>query len=66
MKYSVSVCGILLLAVASAGAQVASHAPTTLTQPGAQSPATLPMTATGKPVARVNGKVLTDSDLVRE
>ena len=52
-----------------ASAQVASHAPTTIAkaQPAVakqpQSPITQP---TGKPVAKVNGTVLTDKDLLRE
>lgn len=58
MKVKLSICGILLLAVASASAQVASHAPTVFKQP-ANAPA-------AKAVARVNGAVLTDVDLVRE
>jgi parvulin-like peptidyl-prolyl isomerase len=52
----------------SLSAQVASHAPTALaTQPSpnafAQGPAPI---VTGKPVARVNGMVVTDRDLLRE
>ena len=45
-------------------AQVASHAPTT----GAKTSAfqTTALQPTGKPVARVNGTVLTDKDLLRE
>jgi peptidyl-prolyl cis-trans isomerase SurA len=66
MNYKLSICGFLLLAFAAAGAQVASHAPTVFTQAPAQGPATLALTAAGKPVARVNGSVLTDADLVRE
>ena len=61
MKYKLSICATLLLCLPAAFAQVASHqqnsfsVPTThLTQPS------------GKPVARVNGVVLTDKDLVRE
>jgi parvulin-like peptidyl-prolyl isomerase len=61
----------VLVSVSLAGplsAQVASHAPTALaTQPSpnafAQSPAPI---VTGKPVARVNGVVMTDRDLLRE
>ena len=47
------------------GAQVASHAPTVFAQPPAQDTAAQPRRQ-GKPVARVNGTVLTDADLVRE
>ncbi len=52
-----------MLVCATAGAQVASHAPTVFTQaPTARGS----LTAEAKPVARVNGSVLTDADLVRE
>lgn len=50
--------GFLLLIAATAGAQVASHAPT-----GVKSAA--PITA-DQPVANVNGTVLTGADLLRE
>ncbi|MGO9338123.1 MAG: peptidylprolyl isomerase [Terracidiphilus sp.] len=66
MKSQFPVCIFLTLAVAAAGAQVASHAPTVFTQAPAQAPANGTATAAGKPVARVNGTVLTDADLVRE
>jgi len=65
MKYKFPICIFLLLAFAAAGAQVASHAPTVFTQPPAPAPAAGPQAA-GKPVARVNGSVLTEADLVRE
>lgn len=53
-----------VLALAPAGAQVASHAPTVFNQsPAPQQPAP---SLTGKPVARVNGAILTDADLLRE
>ena len=69
-----------LLGAALASAQVASHAPTMpvttapVTTPvstgahgGAASPvSTASMQVSGKPVARVNGSVLTDRDLLRE
>jgi peptidyl-prolyl cis-trans isomerase SurA len=59
MKFKVSICALLLALPASA--QVASHASTsTQTQPA------VAVQPTGKPVARVNGVVLTDKDLVRE
>jgi hypothetical protein len=50
-----------------APAQVASHAPSAPSQ-GAKVPSAqvAPMQAIGKPVARVNGAVLTDRDLLRE
>ncbi|MGB8260591.1 MAG: peptidylprolyl isomerase [Terracidiphilus sp.] len=59
MKVTFPIAGFLLAALATAGAQVASHAPTVFTPPAAPAPA-------GKPVARVNGAVLTEADLVRE
>ena len=64
MKYKLSVC-ILLVTALAAAAQVASHSPTGA---GQQSPlATVsPAQASDKPVARVNGAVLTDRDLLRE
>jgi len=58
----------LLLAAGAAGAQVASHAPT-LAKPAADPAAAhpqAPMAASSTPVARVNGTVLTEADLVRE
>jgi len=60
MKYQL-ITAILLVAAAAAPAQVASHAPTAAGAP----PATA-MQVTGKPVAKVNGVVLTDKDLLRE
>lgn len=66
MQYRLTICGLLLLNFATAGAQVASHAPTILKQAPAQAPATLSQVAPDKPVARVNGAVLTNADLVRE
>ena len=55
---------LLLCPFAPAGAQVASHAPTVFKQP-APAPAPGPSPTAGKPVARVNGSVLTEADLVR-
>ena len=63
MKNKLSIC-ILLLAAAAA-AQVASHAPTGMGNAEATSPVS-PAQVSDKPVARVNGAVLTDRDLVRE
>src|SRR5271169_3051892 len=66
MKYKLTIFAAILLAVVASRAQVASHAPTAVSQqsrPGAPAPA---MVITGKPVARVNGAVLTDRDLQRE
>jgi parvulin-like peptidyl-prolyl isomerase len=58
MNRTFTTLGFLLLASAAAGAQVASHAPTVFSQPSAAPDA--------KPVAQVNGAVLTGADLVRE
>jgi peptidyl-prolyl cis-trans isomerase SurA len=69
MKYPVSICTVLLVALAAASAQVASHAPTAIANttarqaPAGQVSASQP---SDKPVARVNGAVLTDRDLLRE
>jgi parvulin-like peptidyl-prolyl isomerase len=61
------VFALLLVAAAGASAQVSSHAPTGAAKPAAS--ATAPPSAfqvSDKPVARVNGAVLTDRDLLRE
>lgn len=63
MKYLV-VFALLLAAVTSTRAQVASHAPTE-TAKQAQGSAN-PFQVSDKPVAKVNGVVLTDRDLLRE
>ena len=65
MQHKFPIAGFLFLAVATASAQVASHAPTVFTQPAAAKPS-VAMAPVNKPVARVNGAVLTDADLVRE
>ena len=62
MNCKLSICAMPLLAFAAAGAQVASHSPTVFTQ----APGPTPMASVTKPVARVNGAILTDADLVRE
>lgn len=65
MRYKLPIC-LLLVATSAAVAQVASHAPTGV---GAAASATSPVSpaqVSDKPVARVNGAVLTDRDLVRE
>jgi peptidyl-prolyl cis-trans isomerase SurA len=64
MKYTFSISALLFLAFTAAGAQVTSHKPTVLSQPAASSAA--PQRPGDKPVARVNGAVLTTTDLVRE
>jgi parvulin-like peptidyl-prolyl isomerase len=66
MKYKLSI--FLLMTALAAGAQMASHAPS---QPGTQparpvASSTASFQVTDKPVARVNGAVLTDRDLLRE
>jgi peptidyl-prolyl cis-trans isomerase C len=63
MKYQVSICALLLLALSSAPAQVASHAPTAVAKPVSSTAAPQ---VSGRPVARVNGVVLTDKDLLQE
>jgi peptidyl-prolyl cis-trans isomerase SurA len=62
MNCKLSIWAVPLFVFAAAGAQVASHAPTVFKQ----TPAPAPITPASKPVARVNGAVLTDADLVRE
>jgi len=64
MKYRIAI--VMLLGSAVGMAQVASHAPAL--KPTAPAPAgsVSSMQVTGKAVARVNGAVLTDRDLLRE
>jgi len=66
MRIQLQSCAFLLLAVAAAGAQVASHAPTVLSQPSHPASGPGVPNVAGKPVAIVNGSVLTETDLVRE
>ncbi len=59
----------LALSVSVASAQVASHAPTALANASASNttaPVVSPLQVSDKAVARVNGAVLTDRDLLRE
>ena len=69
MRHLHPICAALLMMAAAAPAQVSSHAPTTMTNaatslpPAQMAPA---MQVSDKPVARVNGAVLTDRDLLRE
>jgi len=63
MKYQLPICAVLLLSLSAANAQVASHAPTAVAKPVS---ATSAPRVSGKPVARVNGVVLTDRDLLQE
>ncbi|MGC1449872.1 MAG: peptidyl-prolyl cis-trans isomerase [Candidatus Sulfotelmatobacter sp.] len=64
MKYRLPIFGLLAMALSTASAQVASHAPTAVANPA--SAQTSPVQVSDKPVARVNGAVLTDRDLLRE
>ncbi len=66
MNYKLSISALVLLALATASAQVASHAPTAVSQPARPGTPVAATQLTGKPVARVNGAVLTDGDLQRE
>lgn len=64
MKRQLTICATLLAASIAASTQVASHAPTT---PARSAPAQVAaLQVNDKPVARVNGAVLTDRDLLRE
>jgi len=65
MKHKLPICALLLAALlfSAASAQIASHAPTAAANSSAQGSAPQ---ASDKPVARVNGAVLTDRDLLRE
>lgn len=54
---------LLLTAVSSASAQVASHVPSSTPEPFGSS---VSFQAVGRPMVRVNGVVLTDRDLLRE
>ncbi len=61
MKFKFAICTVLLTASSIAPAQIASHS-----QPQSFSVPSTQLRPAGKPVARVNGVVLTDVDLVRE
>ena len=64
MKYKLTI-GILVMTALCATAQVASHSSSPIVTASA-SPDLPPLQNSGKPVARVNGVVLTDHDLLRE
>jgi len=64
MKYQLPISALLAMTVSAASAQVASHAPTAITNTA--SAQTSPLQVSDKPVARVNGAVLTDRDVLRE
>ena len=66
MNRTTTLLGTMMLAVATASSQMASHAPTGLKQAPAQAQGLVTLQAQGKPVARVNNTVLTDVDLLRE
>jgi parvulin-like peptidyl-prolyl isomerase len=66
MKDKLSICAMVLLAIGISPAQVASHAPTMVSQPDRPGTPAAAMVITGKPVAKVNDAVLTDRDLQRE
>ena len=67
MKYQLLICGMLASTLTAATAQVASHAPSVMMNTGSASATTSSsMQVSDKPVARVNGAVLTDRDLLRE
>ncbi|ABF39749.1 hypothetical protein Acid345_0744 [Candidatus Koribacter versatilis Ellin345] len=68
MKYAVQSAALVLISVSAAFAQMASHAPTAVAKERTATtsvPAARPVDET-KPVARVNGTVLTERDLLRE
>src|SRR3984957_13231571 len=64
MKYQLPISALLAMTLSAASAQVASHAPTAITN--AASAQTSPLQVGDKPVARVNGAVLTERDVLRE
>jgi parvulin-like peptidyl-prolyl isomerase len=67
MKYKTYICAILIISWMGLSAQVASHAPATSAKTvAANSLEPSPVQVSDKPVARVNGAVLTDRDLLRE
>jgi parvulin-like peptidyl-prolyl isomerase len=63
MKRLMTVSMVMLATAGAAAGQIASHAPTVVAP---QQTAVVAPPAAGKPVARVNGTVLTDTDLLRE
>jgi len=64
MRYLV-VFALLLAAAGNASSQVASHAPTAPAK-SSSAPASSAFNVSDKPIAKVNGSVLTDRDLLRE
>jgi len=64
MRHRLSVCTLVLAALSPlAGQLTVSHTPSAV---ATQQPPSTMVQPTGKPVARVNGAVLTDRDLLRE
>ena len=69
MKHRIAICTLVLAATiattktAAAQQMTVSHAPTAAAKPQTANATLQP---TGRPVARVNGTVLTDRDLTRE
>src|SRR5690242_4967746 len=66
MKYQLAIAVMLALALTAASAQMASHSPTAAANTNPTSAQVAPPQVSDKPVARVNGVVLTDRDLLRE
>ena len=70
MKHTFPMWGLFLLALASSQAQVTSHTPTVFKPAPAQASqaqnSAQKQATSSRPVARVNGSILTDADLVRE
>jgi parvulin-like peptidyl-prolyl isomerase len=68
MKYRLPICAVLAFGLSAASAQVPSHAPTAIASTPANTPSAQasPPQVSDKPVARVNGAVLTNRDLLRE
>jgi parvulin-like peptidyl-prolyl isomerase len=64
MKHALPTSILLAVALSAASAQMASHSPITATQTASAQVAAPQIS--DKPVARVNGTVLTDRDLLRE
>jgi peptidyl-prolyl cis-trans isomerase SurA len=64
MKYQLPICALLATALSVASAQVASHTPTAVANTGTTQMSAVQVS--DKPVAKVNGAVLTDRDLLRE
>ena len=64
MKHALPICVLLAMMLTTASAQVASHAATTGNQASPAQVSAPPVS--DRPVARVNGAVLTDRDLLRE